>query len=116
MTREDARALLEYGLTYAQMRDCMLAKRNPKNGKRYRTSPPTPLELKCKKVNWARLQVKGAAIGMSQALREMVLKEGEALELEKTIRKLETLLLNKLAEGYEVTRFEYWQAQASKKK
>lgn len=104
------------GLTKDQYADCLKAGRSTKTGRRQRTSPPTPLELKCKKVNWAKLQVKGAAVGMNQAIREMELPDGDALELQKTIRKLETLLINNLTRGYEVFRFLDWQTKASSKK
>lgn len=104
------------GLTKDQYADCLKANRSTKTGRRLRTSNPSPLEIKAKKVNWAKLQVKGAAIGMQQAIREMNLSEANTLELAKTIVKLKQLMLSKLTEGYELTKFEYWQEQASSKK
>jgi hypothetical protein len=114
--RVNRKSLQFYGLTRDQCADCYKAGRSPKTGKRFRTSPPTPLEQACKKINWAKLTVKGASIAMRKAVDLMVLRPAEADDLNKTIRKLETLLLDKLTEGYEVKRFEYWQEQASSKK
>ena len=103
-------------LTPDQIRDLYKAGRSPKTGRRYRTTPPTALERKCKQVNWAKLTTKGASMALLKALDHTVITDPDRIELEKTIKKLEQLVLNKLTEGYEVTRFEYWQQEASSKK
>jgi hypothetical protein len=105
-----------YGLLNSQYLDCIRAGRSPKTGRRVRTSRPSALELRAKKVNWAKLQVKGAAVGLCQAVNQMVLRPGEYLELTKTIVKLERLMLNYLTEGYEVTKLSYQRDTDTSKK
>lgn len=101
-------------LTPDQQRDCYKAGRSPKTGRRFRSTPTSPLENKCKRTNWAKLTVKGAAIAMVKAIKEMNLTYPDQLELEQQIRKMETKMLNQLTAGYEAYRFEYWQHEAKK--
>lgn len=73
-------------------------------------------QIKARKLNWAKLQIIGAAIGLNRAAKELGLSSGNLLELEKTIRKLETTMLNQLEQEREVSSFANWQAEASSKK
>lgn len=89
------------GLTNEQTRDCYIAGRHPKTGRRIRSSLPTPLERQSKIVNWNKLMVTGASRNLQKVARDLHLTWDEANSLEKAILKIETLMTNKLAEDYE---------------
>jgi len=93
-------------LTPEQISDCYRDGRLPSSGKKYRTSGPTGLEKRCKEVNWAKLMITGAVRNMAQASNLCLLDYGQRTSLSLTLSKLETLLLNTLAEGYEAFKAE----------
>ena len=89
------------GLTNDQVRDCYLANRNPKTGKRFRTSLPIALERRSKIVNWNKLMVTGASRNLQKVARDLCITSDELMSLEKAIMKIETMMVNKLAKDYE---------------
>lgn len=100
------RALDTGTLTAAQITDCYRDGRLPSSGKKFRTSGPTALEKRSKEVNWAKLMITGAVRNLSQASNLCLLDYGQRTSLSLTLSKLETLLLNTLAEGYEAFKAE----------
>src|ERR1700752_37025 len=99
-------------LTISQKRDCIKAGRCHFTGKCFRKGTNSVLAHKARRVNWARLLVKGASANLQKSIQEMNLTEPDNLELQKQIRALETKMLNQLTAGYEAYRFEYWQHEA----
>lgn len=68
-----------------------------------------------RKNSWAKRQIKGATSNYLKASQELGLKGGAAIQLEQTILKLETTMLNQLAEHYEATKAAIlWKRQTGK--
>lgn len=94
------------GLTSDQIRDCYAANRSPRTGRLLRTSNQTPLEKQSKIVNWNKLMVTGAVANLQKVSGQLWLTVDEQDSLTKAILKIERLILNKLAEDYEVFKAE----------
>lgn len=62
----------------------------------------TRLSQQSKKVNWAKLRIKGASIALQTIADDQLnLTFDELVSLNKAINKIEVLMTNKLAEDYE---------------
>lgn len=59
------------------------------------------LSKESKKVNWNKLQIRGAVANLHRVARDLRLSNEESISLSRAIQKLEGMLLNKLAEDYE---------------
>ena len=59
------------------------------------------LSQQSKKVNWAKLQIKGGAGNLIKASAMLDLKPDDRMNLLKAIMKIETMMVNKLEEDYE---------------
>jgi hypothetical protein len=74
------------------------------------------LQILQRKNSWAKRQIKGATSGYMKASEQLGLKQAQLVELQKTILKLETTMLNQLAENYEATKATIlWERQTGKK-
>ena len=61
------------------------------------------LSQQSKKVNWARLRIKGASIALQTIADDQLnLTFDELVSLNKAINKIEMLMINKLVEDYKV--------------
>jgi hypothetical protein len=80
------------------------------------TRESSDLQILQRKNSWAKRQIKGAASNLFKASRELGLTWPDVIQLEKTILKLETTMLNQLAENYESTKATIlWERQTGKK-
>jgi hypothetical protein len=102
------------GLTSDQIRDCYAANRSPRTGRRLRTSPNTPLEIKSKRVNWAKLMITGAISNLHLSKREIELTTDQHLAFNITLAKLEKLMLEELDKSYAEFKSRYLADKASK--
>jgi len=103
------------GLTRDQYYDCINAGRSTKTGRHVRTSEPSKLERRAKQVNWNKLLITGAACNLSKVLGDMNISADQRQHASEAIRKLEQLMLNRLAEDYEVFKAEYLAAKGGAK-
>ena len=68
-----------------------------------------------RKNSWAKRQIKGSVTQLINASQQLGLKPAQLVELQKTVAKLETTMLNQLAENYEATKATIlWERQTGK--
>lgn len=90
-----------HGLTSSQYHDCIKAGRSPKTGRLYRTSAPSALEIKCRKINWAKCQLRGSVIGIKQAMRETIMPAHLRAHMELVLDSMEKNIAQQLTDAYE---------------